>query len=150
MLFREVIAVYCENHMNTHFTFHTFPLCLSFQDKETYLGGVQFESWPGHQLSWGFLGGFPQSQADIRIVPQLGYNCFLPNPLQFVLHPTIACHNSTYCCSKKFQSLCWQVTMPRVWSVYCSACLQWRNSLVLTASSWPTNCRNCQMSWCVT
>jgi hypothetical protein len=37
--------------------------------------------------------GFPQSlQANFKIVPQLDHGCFLPNPFQFIDHPTIWCH----------------------------------------------------------
>jgi hypothetical protein len=52
-----------------------------------YLGGAVFEFWPGHLLFRQGFCGFPQFlQADIRIVPQLGQDSFLPNPFQFITH----------------------------------------------------------------
>jgi hypothetical protein len=33
---------------------------------------------------------FPQFfQANVVMIPQLGHDCFLPNPFQFINHPTI-------------------------------------------------------------
>jgi hypothetical protein len=65
----------------------------------TKLVGVAVELWISNQemLSFNldhdpcslgkFFCGFPQSYlASSGVVPQLGYDCFLPNSFQFIIH----------------------------------------------------------------
>jgi hypothetical protein len=50
---------------------------------DSYPGGAQIESRPGHVLSWLRFLCFPQPlEAIPGIVPLLGHDCFLPNPFQ--------------------------------------------------------------------
>lgn len=46
----------------------------------------------GHQLSWcDFLFLSVVLPGKCRLVPQLGHSCFLPDPLQFIIHQPLHC-----------------------------------------------------------
>jgi hypothetical protein len=57
---------------------------------DSYSGGVQFESRPGHSLSLCFFMVFlgPSGQM-LWIIPRLNHDRFLPHPFQFIIRPTI-------------------------------------------------------------
>jgi hypothetical protein len=54
---------------------------------DSYSGSARFESRLGHRLSLQVFHGVPQSfQTNSDIATGLGHDCFLPNPVQFIIH----------------------------------------------------------------
>jgi hypothetical protein len=61
----------------------------------SYSGGARFESRPGHPLTWQVFRRFPQSfQENSGIVPRLGHDRFLRNPLQ--INILLSIHSTLY------------------------------------------------------
>ena len=56
---------------------------------ELYSGGARFEPWLWHQLTWhGFPGFSKFIVTNSNIVPWLGHDCYLGNPLLYLIHYT--------------------------------------------------------------
>jgi hypothetical protein len=61
---------------------------------DLYLAGAWLQSWPGHWLAEVSYGIPESSQANVRIVPWLSNEHFLPNHFQFTYQPML-CSLST-------------------------------------------------------
>jgi hypothetical protein len=70
---------------------HVLTGCCIGNALDLYSGGAGFESQPGHRLSWQrFFCGFPQSlQVNAGTFRWSGHDPSLPNPFQFICHPTM-------------------------------------------------------------
>jgi hypothetical protein len=98
---------------------------------------AQFESWPGHRLSWQVFRRFTQSlQKNSGIVPRFGHDRFLPSPLQFIYHLTNR-HNIDSRLEKflyiphESKAVPWDAPMGRL----TFGILKWRGSAIVQAVS---------------